>query len=165
MTFGQVLELLSRIISIIIGSSAVLALILKKPREWIGNYVKKISITCMTENLQPIAAQIESQSDMIQKISESVDKIEQQNAAQSKQIELITTTQSEMFKQIKISEQTSLDLLRYNFNRVYYIAKRDGVISAHDKENCCNMYKNYKDLHGNSYIDELYKELMALPVK
>lgn len=165
MEFEQILELVSRIISIVIGGSALLALVLKRPRQWINNYVKNISTIVATENLKPISAQIETQSQMIRKISTNVENIEKQNAAQSKSISALTDTQREMFQKIRVNEETSLDLLRYNFNRIYYMAKRDSQISAHDKENCCNMYKNYKDLKGNSYIDELYKELMTLPVK
>lgn len=165
MEFEQILELVSRIISIVIGGSALLALVLKRPRQWINNYVKNISTIVATENLKPISAQIETQSQMIRKISTNVENIEKQNAAQSKSISALTDTQQEMFQKIRVNEETSLDLLRYNFNRIYYMAKRDREISAHDKENCCNMYKNYKDLKGNSYIDELYKELMTLPVK
>lgn len=165
MTFIQVIELVSKIIGITLSGFTLLALLFKKPKAWVISYVQKVSASCTQEAMKPLVEQFDNQHKIINQILTSVDAIQKQNDEQSKSMEVMNATQQEVLCKIKINEEAVLDLLRYDFNRVYYMAKRDGFISAHDKENCCNMYKNYKDLKGNSYIDELYKELMTIPVK
>lgn len=165
MTFPEIIELISKIIGMSLTGLTLLAIIFKKPKEWITNGIKKISCAYTEESMKPFVLQLEQQHETISQILVSVDAIQEQNNEQSKSMETMNITQDEVLSKIKVNEETSLDLLRYNFNRIYSIAKQDNFISAHDKENCCTMYKNYKDLKGNSYVDELYKEIMLMPVK
>lgn len=165
MTFVEIIEIASKAVGVALGCCTLLALLFKKPKQWIINYMRKVSMSCSDEVTKPLAEKIEKQHQTIDQILISVDTIQKQNDAQNEAMKEMAETQQEMLHKIKLGEEASLDLLRYNFNRIYYMAKRDNGISAHDKENCCNMYKNYKDLKGNSYVDELYKELMTIPVK
>lgn len=55
-------------------------------------------------------------------------------------------------------------LLRSEMLRIYYRHKESGEIRQYELENFVFLYKAYKALKGNSFIDKIYKEVMSWEV-
>ena len=56
-------------------------------------------------------------------------------------------------------------LLRSEMLRTYYAYKDNGKISQFELENFIALYKAYKALKGNSFIEKVYKEVMSWEVE
>ena len=54
--------------------------------------------------------------------------------------------------------------LRSDMLRIYYANKDTGIIRQYELENFIYLYKAYKALKGNSFIDKIYKEVMEWEV-
>lgn len=54
--------------------------------------------------------------------------------------------------------------LRSDMLRIYYEYKDEKKIRQHELENFVYLYKAYKALRGNSFIDKIYKEVMSWEV-
>ena len=50
-------------------------------------------------------------------------------------------------------------LLRSEMLRIYYKCKDERVIRQYEYENFAHLYKAYKKLKGNSFIDKIWKEI------
>ena len=55
-------------------------------------------------------------------------------------------------------------LLRSQMLEIYYHNADSGTIRQYEKENFIMLYGAYKALKGNSFIDTIYKEVMAWKV-
>ena len=56
-------------------------------------------------------------------------------------------------------------LLRSEMLRIYYNHKESEKIRQYELENFVFLYKAYKALKGNSFIDKIYKEVMEWEVE
>lgn len=56
-------------------------------------------------------------------------------------------------------------LLRSAITSKYYVYTEIGSIPTYEKENVAYMYEQYKAMGGNSYIDNIMRELNNLVVK
>lgn len=56
-------------------------------------------------------------------------------------------------------------LLRSAITKIYYNYTSKGEIPAYERENATYLYEQYKKMGGNSYIDELYPEIIKLPIE
>lgn len=56
-------------------------------------------------------------------------------------------------------------VLRNDITEIYDKAIERGFIGDYDRENFLKMYKVYTDLGGNSYIHEIYKQILTMPRK
>jgi hypothetical protein len=56
-------------------------------------------------------------------------------------------------------------LLRSEMLRTYYHNKNDKKIRQYELENFIMLYKAYKALKGNSFIDKIHKEVMTWEVE
>ena len=54
--------------------------------------------------------------------------------------------------------------LRNDMLHIYYSYKDDKRIRQYEKENFIYLYKAYKALKGNSFIDDIYKEIRTWEV-
>ncbi len=54
--------------------------------------------------------------------------------------------------------------LRSDMLHIYYANKDKGEIRQYELENFIYLYKAYKALRGNSFIDKIYKEVMTWEV-
>lgn len=54
--------------------------------------------------------------------------------------------------------------LRSDMLHIYYQYKDEKKIRQYELENFVYLYKAYKALHGNSFIDKIYKEVMKWEV-
>ena len=68
-------------------------------------------------------------------------------------------------KRDKSQEEALKCLLRSNITSKYYVYKELGSIPIYEKENINYMFEQYKSMGGNSYIDNVVKEINNLPVK
>ena len=55
-------------------------------------------------------------------------------------------------------------LLRSEMLRTYYGNKETETVRQYELENFIKLYKAYKALKGNSFIDKIYKEVMTWEV-
>ena len=55
-------------------------------------------------------------------------------------------------------------LLRSEMLRTYYGNKETETVRQYELENFIKLYKAYKALRGNSFIDKIYKEVMTWEV-
>ena len=70
----------------------------------------------------------------------------------------------EIQKSIDLLNISQLDMLRYNMNRIYYKYRPYKKILDADKKAFIKFYTDYKEMHGNTWIDSLYTELIEWPV-
>ena len=56
-------------------------------------------------------------------------------------------------------------LLRDQLIKSYNYFMDKGALEIHDRDNLCNLYKQYHELGANGVIDGLMKDLLELPVK
>ena len=54
--------------------------------------------------------------------------------------------------------------LRSDMLRIYYAHKDTKRIRQYEMENFVYLYKAYKSLKGNSFVDKIYKEVMEFDV-
>ena len=55
--------------------------------------------------------------------------------------------------------------LRSEMLRIYYHHKEEKVIRQYELENFIMLYEAYKALHGNSFIDKIYKEVKTWEIE
>ncbi len=106
---------------------------------WIRKITDKASVDESIANI----------NDKIDKLTELVEKTIQQNE----------NLQEEMEKQ-SLALQASL---RDSILDLYYKCTERGSITMFEKQNLDELYKRYTDLKGNHFIEDCYKEMIALP--
>lgn len=81
------------------------------------------------------------------------------------EIKGLVVGQSEELKKIKnsvdILNVSQMDLMRYNMNRLYYKYRPHKKILDCDKKAFIKLYNDYHDMGGNTWIDQLYREVMS----
>lgn len=75
------------------------------------------------------------------------------------------TMMSPMFIAVFLAIQGIKCLLRSEMLRTYYSNKDDKKIRQYELENFIMLYKAYKALKGNSFIDKIYNEVMTWEVE
>lgn len=68
-------------------------------------------------------------------------------------------------KRDKTQEEALKCLLRSNITSKYYVYSEVGEIPSYEKQNINYMYEQYKNMGGNSYVEELVVEINKLPIK
>ena len=66
---------------------------------------------------------------------------------------------------IEAIEEGVQSLARAEIQREYIRLMKQEYAQPYDKNNINYLYKAYKGLNGNSYIGELYKQIMELPLE
>lgn len=72
---------------------------------------------------------------------------------------------SPIFIAVYLAIQGIKCLLRSEMLRTYYNNKDDKKIRQYELENFIMLYKAYKALRGNSFIDKIYNEVMTWEVE
>lgn len=62
---------------------------------------------------------------------------------------------------VNILNVSQMDLMRYNMNRLYYKYRPHKKILDCDKKAFIKLYDDYHDMGGNTWIDQLYREVMS----
>lgn len=85
-------------------------------------------------------------------ITGSLDIIKDMINAQEEQLDDIQVS-------INLLNESQLDMMRYNMNKIYYKYRPFKKILSADKKAFIKIYKDYKSMDGNTWIDALYAEL------
>ena len=67
-------------------------------------------------------------------------------------------------KDLAQSKETDLAILRNTITHIYYKYLKDKAMPAYEKENLVSLYSQYSSLDGNSYIHQLYEEMLKWEV-
>ena len=65
---------------------------------------------------------------------------------------------------INLLNQSQLDMMRYNMNKIYYKYRPYKKVLSADKKAFIKIYNDYKSMDGNTWIDSLYSELKDWPI-
>lgn len=68
-------------------------------------------------------------------------------------------------KRDKTQEEALKCLLRSSITSKYYVYSELGEIPYYEKENINYLFKQYKAMDGNSYVEEIVTEMNNLPIK
>ena len=70
------------------------------------------------------------------------------------------------YKEKDVRQEEALKcLLRSTITSKYYVYSELGEIPYYEKENINYLHKQYKEMDGNSYVDEIVIEINKLPLK
>ena len=112
----------------------------------------------MQEPLGAINTQIATLTNTVDKLAETVDIVQQTNNDQMEKINLLLEHQN-------LLGTTDKHILRALITGKYYECKEKCSLPILEKECITLLYEDYKALNGNTFIDGLYAELMALEDK
>lgn len=126
----------------------------------IAGYIIPI-ITMVTLICKPVRSSVfkvmnklykeDEQDDQLRDISQAIQEIKEELAKQ---------------KEMDAKQQEALRCtLRNTITHLYYKYKLYEKVPALERENITFLYEAYTLLEGNSYIEQCYRELMALPVE
>ena len=87
----------------------------------------------------------------------SLDELKDMTMEQEAQLDEIQTS-------INLLNQSQLDTMRYNMNKIYYKYRPYRKILSADKKAFIKIYNDYKSMDGNTWIDSLYAELKDWPI-
>lgn len=117
----------------------------------IGKVLGKIGFGKRTEKLlAPIQEKLGNIETRFDRIDERLDRIEETNIYQSEQIDLLAVSQK--------------NILRANIMDIYHTYQDARVFPMSVKEQLDTLYKDYKKLKGNSYIDKYYTRMSCWQV-
>lgn len=78
--------------------------------------------------------------------------------------ELIKDNKNETNKQIKLLVQGNKDVLRQKMMQIYRNNRKTRTLNRYDREAFDELYKDYKDHDGNSYVDKYRNRLVTWTV-
>ena len=67
-------------------------------------------------------------------------------------------------KAFETNKETDLAILRNTITHLYYKYLKDKAMPAYERENLVSLYNQYTSLDGNSYIHQLYEEMLKWEV-
>ena len=94
---------------------------------------------------------------IIAAVDEKIGELKLMTVEQDKQLTSIR-------KSIDLLNQSQLDMMRYNMNKIYYKYRPFKKILSADKKAFIKIYNDYKSMDGNTWIDALYAELIEWPI-
>ena len=77
----------------------------------------------------------------------------------------LTAKVKEYRRKDKTQEEALKCLLRSAITSKYYVYTEIGEIPQYEKENLVYMFEQYKNMGGNSYINQIMVEIQNLPIK
>lgn len=111
----------------------------------------------------PLAAKIEAMHSTINNLEQDMKDIKAVNTAQTDEIR--QTVQSVKRIQEKFEdtaadfERIQRDSIRLNLIKIYYEYQPYKKILDYEKKAFVELYKDYEELHGNSYVKTIYDEV------
>ena len=106
---------------------------------------RKTEDKCMAESIT---------TSVIKVVDEKINELKSMTEAQDQQLAEISRT-------INLLNQSQLDMMRYDMNKIYYKYRPFKKILSADKKAFIKIYKDYKDMDGNTWIDALYSEVIT----
>ena len=95
--------------------------------------------------------------DIIAAVDDKINELKLMTVEQDKQLHSIR-------KSIDLLNQSQLDMMRYDMNKIYYKYRPYKRILSADKKAFIKIYNDYKSMDGNTWIDALYAELKDWPI-
>lgn len=99
------------------------------------------------------------------KVPDMLKKSQEEIADSLEEIKGLVLDQGQQLKAINNSVNvlnvSQMDLMRYNMNRLYYKYRPHKKILDCDKKAFIKLYDDYHDMGGNTWIDQLYREVMS----
>lgn len=89
-----------------------------------------------------------------EEIADSLEEIKGLVLDQGQQLNAINNS-------MNVLNVSQMDLMRYNMNRLYYKYRPHKKILDCDKKAFIKLYDDYHDMGGNTWIDQLYREVMS----
>ena len=156
--WGQNLTWLANLIiligAVIVGAKHIIGLF-KKPVDTISQTVKNNEEKHIKEVLNSeIPPLLEKNCEVI---VGSLNEIKEMTLNQEERLEQVQ-------KSLDLLNTSQLDMLRYNMNRLYYKYRPYRKILDADKQAFMKLYSDYKEMHGNTWIDQLYNEVIEWPI-
>lgn len=111
----------------------------------------------------PLAAKIEAMHSTVNNLERDMQEIKNVNGAQTEEIR--KTVQSVQAIQQKFEntaadfERIQRDSIRLNLIKIYYEYQPYKKILDYEKKAFVELYKDYEELHGNSYVKTIYDEV------
>lgn len=100
-------------------------------------------------------------------VNEKVDELSEQVSNNLEEIKKTNLDQMQKINQLlKFQEELSFTdqhILRALITGKYYEYSEKNYLPLYERECLSLLYRDYKILHGNSFVDSLYEELMCLP--
>lgn len=106
---------------------------------------RKTEDKCMAESIT---------ASVIKVVDQKIDELKSMTEAQDKQL-------AEISKTINLLNQSQLDMMRYNMNKIYYKYRPFKRILSADKKAFIKIYNDYKSMDGNTWIDALHAEVIT----
>ena len=155
---NQTANLIILISAVIIAAKNIWAFI-KQPVDAAGKKIKSNSAKHIEEVLDAKLDEKlpELMSANCSVLMASLDEIKELNINQEEQLQDLQAS-------LDLLNTSQLDMLRYSMNRIYYKYRPYKKILVADKKAFMKFYTDYKEMHGNTWIDSLYTELIEWPV-
>lgn len=68
---------------------------------------------------------------------------------------------AEMNKVIEFAEKNQMVSIRHSLTEIYYRYQKEKIFPHNIKQDVCFLFEAYESLGGNSYVHELYEEMMT----
>lgn len=116
-------------------------------------FAKKLIYKLLDEKFSTVNKKVDELSTQV---SENLAEIKQSSLDQMQKINKLLEFQEELCF-------TDQHVLRALITGKYYEAMEKKFLPLYERECISLLYKDYKMLHGNSFVDSLYEEMMTLP--
>lgn len=158
LNLNETANLIILISAVIIAAKNIWAFI-KQPVDAAG---KKIKLNSAKHIEEVLDAKLEEKIPKLMSkncdvLMASLNEIKELNLSQEEQLQ-------DLQKSMDLISISQLDVLRYNMNRIYYKYRPYKKILDADKQAFLKFYSDYKEMHGNTWIDTLYAEVLEWPV-
>lgn len=94
---------------------------------------------------------------VLEVVNSKVDELKEMTKMQQDQLDYLQES-------VDLLNLSQMDLMRYNMNALYYKYRPFHKILDVDKKAFIKFYKDYHTMGGNTWIDELYKEVITWPI-
>ena len=109
---------------------------------------RKTEDKCMAESIT---------NKVIKVVDDKIEELMKMTKAQDSQL-------SDISNSITLLNQSQLDMLRYDMNKLYYKYRPYKKMLSADKKAFMKLYHDYKMMDGNTWIDALYAEVVDWPI-
>lgn len=145
--FTSIGTMLTALVGVFTAISVVVKPIRKRIGSWIINSLSRANV--IDTKLANFDTKLEEIHSSIDSIKTDVEHLRSENQTQNESIELI--------------KHANIDEMKHTLTEMYYNAKRDNGISRYNRTNFVTMFETYSRLGGNSYVHELYDQILEMP--
>ena len=93
------------------------------------------------------------------------EQIEKNDEMMRKQFDSIKELLQEINEEQTKNKEALLASLRHSITKIYVKYRGEKLLSERSKQDLCSLYATYESLGGNSYVHEIYDDMMKWDVK